>query len=80
MKAPLPKHVQAKVLRLKQQLESGSHWSQIGGRKLTDTDLQVVFELPSYYRLVCWYRGEALYRMKAVSHERYNTLVKNTHY
>lgn len=78
MKSSLPKRVQVKASQLRQQLEGGLHWSQIGGRKLTDSRAQVVFELPAHYRLICWYRGKTLYRTKAVSHERYNVLVKNS--
>lgn len=78
MKSSLPEHVQAKASQLKQRLEEGLHWSQIGGRKLTDSRIRVVFNLPSHYRLVCWYHGKTLYRTKTVSHERYSSFVRNT--
>lgn len=79
MNKQLPKRVADKVCSLLQELEAGTHWSQIGGFKMNHTSLRVVFKLPSFYRLVCWYQGDSLCRAETMTHERYNSIVRNTY-
>lgn len=78
MKDSIPAYISSKASALLQQLKAGEHWSRLGGRKLYSKALRVVFKLPSHYRLVCWYEHKSLNRSETMSHERYNSIARNT--
>ncbi|MEL6355130.1 MAG: hypothetical protein AAFR58_25805 [Cyanobacteria bacterium J06627_28] len=71
-----PKDVVAQAARIQADLESGAHWSQIGGRRHTHSD-RVVFDLKHWYRLVCWHPCQAPLRLEMMTHERYNRVARN---
>lgn len=78
MKQQFPQRITNKAQAIRQMLCNGQHWSQIGGRKLHCRDSVVVFNLPSWYRLVCWIERGYLAHYELMSHERYNSFAANT--
>ena len=74
----LPLHVVKRAEKIQADLQQGQHWSQLGGRKMRHKTNLISFSLPSWYRLVCWFDGNELYRAKTMSHERYNAIAANS--
>ena len=75
------KRLPAKVIQqaspIVEALKNGTHWSQIGGRRLKHSII-VAFELRQEYRLICWFEEGELQRHKLLSHEAYNYYASNT--
>jgi len=74
MKHHFPPRVTAAATQVAHALNDGQHWSQLGGRRLHFSNRIVIFNLPSWYRLICWIEGGFLLRCELMSHERYNKL------
>ncbi|MEM1278886.1 MAG: hypothetical protein AAGG53_02435 [Cyanobacteria bacterium P01_H01_bin.152] len=72
-----PPKVTQQAERIIAELHGGTHWSQIGGRKLHHS-LLVVFNLYEWYRLICWFDNGTLVRQKVLSHQDYNSYASNT--
>jgi len=72
-----PKDILKQVDKIQVQLESGAHWSQIGGRRHAHSD-RIVFNLKHWYRLICWDLCQEPLRLDVMTHERYNSIAKNT--
>lgn len=72
-----PQDIIDQVDVIRDELESGAHWSQVGGRRHTHSD-RIVFNLKHWYRLVCWYPCQTPLRLDVMTHERYNSVARNT--
>ncbi|MFM7423878.1 MAG: hypothetical protein ACKO7W_02545 [Elainella sp.] len=77
MKKRFPKNVEDKASRILSELAQGKHWSRIDGYayKMRLHDLMLVFRLPGWHRLVCWFKDDLLRHAELMSHERYNAVV-----
>ncbi|MEM6837889.1 MAG: hypothetical protein AAF609_13650 [Cyanobacteria bacterium P01_C01_bin.120] len=78
MQKQFPQRIISKSEDIWQALLAGQHWSQIGGRKLQCRNDIVVFNLPSWYRLVCWIKEGLPSHSELMSHQRYNSFASNT--
>lgn len=63
--------------KIRADLESGMHWSRVGGRRHTHSD-RIVFNLKRWHRLVCRSPCQIPLRLEVMTHERYNNLASNT--
>lgn len=79
MKNHFPSHVLDAAEAICHALQSGQHWRQLGGRKLAFSDQIVIFNLPSWYRLVCRLEAGVIVHTELMSHARYNHIARNTH-
>lgn len=73
----LPQDVLRQFNQIQAALESGTHWSLLGGRRHTDSD-RIVFNLKHWYRLVCWHACQQPLQFEVMTHERYNAVARNT--
>ena len=73
----LPSDVLKQVNQIRTALESGQHWSQVGGRRHVHSD-RIVFRLKHWYRLVCWHPCHPFQKLEVMTHEHYNGIIRKS--
>lgn len=72
-----PQDIVDQANQIRVNLENGVHWSQVGGHRHLQSD-RIVFKLKRWYRLVCWNLCQTPLRIDVMTHERYNSISRNT--